>query len=207
MSSPPRAKRSSGNGKVLVKATPQNIPKTSRMYQDLVAAHGQMHVLGINLADSVRTHQPHLVDVIPYAVLVLIAVGLQYVSIWQVTNRNPAAANANQQMQQMQKYMPLIFLVLYIALPAGVGVYFIVSSLFRVGQQEWMYKHDPTIIAAIRSSPPARPSCRRRTRLLPKPAAARARAVAEVPAPGLHRQGLSCPDARGSSSGWGRGVV
>jgi YidC/Oxa1 family membrane protein insertase len=138
------------NGKVLVKATPQNIPKTSRMYHDLVKANGQMHVLGINLADSVRTHQPHLVDVIPYAVLVLIAVGLQYVSIWQVTNRNPAAANANQQMQQMQKYMPLIFLVLYIALPAGVGVYFIVSSLFRVGQQEWMYKHDPTITAAIR---------------------------------------------------------
>jgi YidC/Oxa1 family membrane protein insertase len=108
-----------------------------------------MHVLGINLADSVRTHQPHLVDVLPYALLVLIAVGLQYVSIWQVTNRNPAASASNQQMQQMQKYMPLIFLVLYIALPAGVGVYFIVSSLFRVGQQEWMYKHDPTIVGAI----------------------------------------------------------
>ena len=105
------------HGKLLVKATPQNIPKTSRMYRDLVAAHGQMHVLGINLADSVRTHQPHLVDVLPYALLVLIAVGLQYVSIWQVTNRNPAASAANQQMQQMQKYMPLIFLVLYIALP------------------------------------------------------------------------------------------
>ena len=137
------------HGKLLVKATPQNIPKTSRMYRDLVAAHGQMHVLGINLADSVRTHQPHLVDVLPYALLVLIAVGLQYVSIWQVTNRNPAASASNQQMQQMQKYMPLIFLVLYIALPAGVGVYFIVSSLFRVGQQEWMYKHDPTIVNAI----------------------------------------------------------
>jgi len=138
------------HGVVRTVATPQNIPKTSRMYRDLIRAHGEMHVLGINLADSVRTHQPHIVDVIPYALLVLIAVGLQYVSIWQVTNRNPAASQANQQMQQMQKYMPLIFLVLYIALPAGVGVYFIVSSLFRVGQQEWMYKHDPTIVAAIR---------------------------------------------------------
>jgi YidC/Oxa1 family membrane protein insertase len=78
-------------GKVVgIKATPQNIPKTSRMYHDLVAAKGQMHVFGINLADSVRTHQPHLVNVIPYALLVLIAVGLQYVSIWQVTTRNPA---------------------------------------------------------------------------------------------------------------------
>jgi YidC/Oxa1 family membrane protein insertase len=137
-------------GKVVgIKATPQNIPKTSRMFHDLVVAKGQMHVFGINLADSVRTHQPHLVNVIPYALLVLVAVGLQYVSIWQVTTRNPAASSGNQQMQQMQKYMPLIFLVLYIALPAGVGVYFIVSSLFRVGQQEWMYKHDPTIVKAI----------------------------------------------------------
>ncbi len=138
------------HGVALTKPTPQNIPVTSRMYKDLVAAHGQMHFLGINLADSVRTHQPHLVDVVPYALLVLVAVGLQYVSIWQVTTRNPAASSGNQQMQQMQKYMPLIFLVLYIALPAGVGVYFIVSSLFRVAQQEWMYKHDPTIVAAIR---------------------------------------------------------
>jgi len=148
------------HGKPVYVATPQNIPKTSRMYKDLVLAHGQMHTLGINLADSVRTHQPHVVDVIPYALLVLVAVGLQYVSIWQVTTRNPAASQANQQMQQMQKYMPLIFLVLYIALPAGVGVYFIVSSMFRVGQQEWMYKHDPAIVAAIselknrKNSPP-----------------------------------------------------
>ena len=36
------------HGKLRVSATPQNIPKTSRMYRDLVAAHGQMHVLGIN---------------------------------------------------------------------------------------------------------------------------------------------------------------
>jgi len=133
---------------VLISA-PQNIPKSSRMYHDLVMAHGQMHALGINLADSVRTHQAAWVDVIPYALLVLIAVALQYVSIWQVTTRNPAATAANPQMQSMQKFMPLIFLVLYIALPAGVGVYFIVSSLFRVAQQEWMYKHDPTIVAAI----------------------------------------------------------
>jgi YidC/Oxa1 family membrane protein insertase len=138
------------HGKQVLVSTPQNIPTTSRMYHDLRLAGGQMHALGINLADSVRTHQGSWVDVIPYALLVLIAVGLQYVSIWQVTTRNPAANAANPQMQSMQKFMPLIFLVLYIALPAGVGVYFIVSSLFRVAQQEWMYKHDPKIVEAIR---------------------------------------------------------
>ena len=185
------------HGVVRTVATPQNIPKTSRMYRDLIRAHGEMHVLGINLADSVRTHQPHIVDVIPYALLVLIAVGLQYVSIWQVTNRNPAASQANQQMQQMQKYMPLIFLVLYIALPAGVGVYFIVSSLFRVGQQEWMYKHDPTIVAAIREL-----SSRNHAELATATGPGTTAAGKSGRGPrGHRRQGLPCSHARGGN-GW-----
>ena len=60
-------------------------------------------------------------DVIPYFLVILIAVALQYVSIWQITNRNPSAG-ANQQMQQIQKFMPLIFVFIYIEFPAGVGL-------------------------------------------------------------------------------------
>jgi hypothetical protein len=52
-------------------------------------------------------------------------------------------------MQQIQKFMPLIFVVIYIEFPAGVGLYFIVSSMFRIAQQEWMYKRDPHITAAV----------------------------------------------------------
>jgi YidC/Oxa1 family membrane protein insertase len=137
------------NGTTHLVSQPQNIPPSSLMYHHLVASHGAMYAFGINLGDSVRTPQAHWWNVIPYAVMIAIAIGLQYISIWQVTTRNPAATQANPQMQAMQKFMPLIFLVLYIALPAGVGVYFIVSSLFRIAQQEWMYKHDPTITTAI----------------------------------------------------------
>ncbi|MHB8246543.1 MAG: YidC/Oxa1 family membrane protein insertase [Acidimicrobiales bacterium] len=128
--------------------SPQYIPK-SALFNAVVHSHGQLMFLGLNLADSVRTPGP-IVSRIPYVIVILIAVVLQYISIWQITNRNPSAAQANPQMQAVQKFMPLIFVFLYIVLPAGVGVYFIVSSLFRVGQQEYMYKHDPKIVASVK---------------------------------------------------------
>lgn len=127
---------------------PQYIPKKTALYHAVISSNGHLNSFGLNLADSVRTPQSSWIHVLPYAVVILIAVVLQYVSIWQITNRNPSA-QINPQMQAIQKFMPLIFVFLYIVLPAGVGIYFIVSSLFRVGQQEYMYKHDPKITAAV----------------------------------------------------------
>ena len=43
-------------------------------------------------------------------------------------------------MQMMQRYMPLIFAVIYINIAAGVNIYFIVSSLCRIGIQEAIFR-------------------------------------------------------------------
>jgi YidC/Oxa1 family membrane protein insertase len=138
-----------GKGKAAhVVGQPLYIPAKTRLYQNLIHSGGKMQAFGLNLADSVRSHQHALIDVAPYVIVILVAVALQYVSIWQITNRNPTSG-ANQQMQQIQKFMPLIFVFIYIEFPAGVGLYFIVSSMFRIGQQEWMYKRDPQIIDAV----------------------------------------------------------
>jgi hypothetical protein len=40
----------------------------------------------------------------------------------------------------MQRYMPLIFAVIYINIAAGVNIYFIVSSLCRIGIQEAIFR-------------------------------------------------------------------
>jgi YidC/Oxa1 family membrane protein insertase len=139
-----------GKGKAAhIVSNPEFINTHTRLYQNLIHSGGKMQAFGLDLADSVRSHQSHWIDVIPYVVVILIAVALQYVSIWQITNRNPQAG-ANQQMQQIQKFMPLIFIFIYIEFPAGVGLYFIVSSMFRIGQQEWMYKRDPHILESMR---------------------------------------------------------
>ncbi|MGO9560142.1 MAG: membrane protein insertase YidC [Acidimicrobiales bacterium] len=140
-----------GTGKAAkVVLQPQYIPKNTTLYHAVLSSHGKLESFGLNLADSVRT-PGSLLSKAPYVGVILIAVVLQYISIWQITNRNPSAAQANPQMQAIQKFMPLIFVFIYILLPAGVGVYFIVSSLFRVGQQEYMYKHDPKIVAIAHS--------------------------------------------------------
>lgn len=78
----------------------------------------------------------------------LVAIGLQYLQVKQMNGRSPAAA-ANPQMQQMRKVLPLVFTVIYISIPAGVNLYFVVSSLFRIVQQEVMYRRDPHIQASL----------------------------------------------------------
>ncbi|MDA8291748.1 MAG: membrane protein insertase YidC [Actinomycetota bacterium] len=130
---------------------PLYISHTTRLYESIVhSSSGKLlPAFGINLSDSVRTAGLSWPQKIPYIVMILVAIALQYVQMKQLSGRNPAAAQANPQMQQMQKVMPLIFAVIYISIPAGVNVYFIVSSLFRIGQQEFMYRRDPQLQASL----------------------------------------------------------
>jgi YidC/Oxa1 family membrane protein insertase len=132
-----------------VVSTPIDIPHSTALYHSIIRTNGRMISFGIDLSLSVRSHHASWVDAIPYAIIVLLAVALQYVQMKQLSGRNAAMAQANPQMQTIQKITPLIFIVFYIYIPAAVDVYFIVSSLFRIGQQEWMYRRDPEVIASL----------------------------------------------------------
>jgi YidC/Oxa1 family membrane protein insertase len=113
-----------------------------------VAGNGHLRAFGIDLADTVRSagNWGHKA---PFIILILVAVALQYIQMRQINGRNPAAAAANPQLQTMQRVMPVIFAFIYINIPAGVNVYFIVSSLFRIGQQDGMYRWDPNLKEAM----------------------------------------------------------
>lgn len=124
---------------------PLYIKRSSKLFSAIEHADGHLNAFGINLADSVRSAGLSWGSKTPYIALILVAIALQYIQIKQVSGRNAAAAAANPQMQQMQRIMPIVFAVIYIAIPAGVNVYFIVSSLFRISQQEFMYRRDPHI--------------------------------------------------------------
>ncbi len=128
---------------------PLYISHSSRMFHDIKASGGHLMAFGINLGDSALTHGLSALGRAPYIALILVALVLQYIQLKQMSGRNPAAASANPQMQQMQKIMPLIFAIIYIRISAGVNVYFIVSSLFRVAQQEYMYRHDPDLRGSL----------------------------------------------------------
>ena len=77
---------------------------------------------------------------IPYLVLIGMAIFLQYYQMKQMNSRNPQAAAANPQMQQMQKFFPIIFGIIYLRVPAGATIYMVVSSAMRIGTQEYMFR-------------------------------------------------------------------
>lgn len=124
--------------------SPKYIGHTTALYKELIASGGQMHSLGLNLSQSATSVHGFL-TALPYYLVIAVAIVLQYLQMAQLTSKNPQAAAANPQAQMLQKYTPIIFGIIYISIPAGVNMYFIVSSLFRIGQQELMYRHDPVL--------------------------------------------------------------
>ena len=116
-------------------AQPRYIPTSSRMYHQLVANHGAMNWFGINLALRPFSIHAQWFAVLPSLALVLIAVGLQYVLLAQMKKRSPAAAQANPQMRTMQKFLPILYASLYLAVPGAVVLYTVVSTAIRIGTQ------------------------------------------------------------------------
>jgi YidC/Oxa1 family membrane protein insertase len=124
-------------------AEPRYIPTNSQMHQALVESHGQMHWwFGMDLSSLPFSHHGvnQAVLVLPYLVLIGAAMFLQYYQMKQMNSRNPQAAAANPQMQQMQKFFPIIFGVIYLRVPAGATIYMVVSSAMRIGTQEFMFR-------------------------------------------------------------------
>ncbi len=128
-------------------ASPEYISHTTLLYKNLMASHGAMHSLGINLAVAATSFKGSFFGALPYYLVVLLAVGLQFLQTWQITAKNPAAAKANPQALMIQRFTPIIFGVIYIGIPSGVNLYFVVSGLFRVIQQEIMWRRDPVLRA------------------------------------------------------------
>ena len=121
-------------------AVPRYISSSSKMYLDIVQAHGQLMSGGMNFAAKLLSHHASPVDYIPYALLVIGAVGLQYLQMSRLNARNPQANQANPQAAMLQKYMPLIFGFIYLNVAAILNVYFIVSSAIRIGTQEVLFR-------------------------------------------------------------------
>lgn len=133
-------------------ASPKYIGHSTLLYKSLINSHGVMHSMGLNLAVSATGHKGPFIDAIPYFLFVVAAIGLQFLQSWQITSKNPQAAKSNQAAFAIQRYTPLLIGVIYIGIPSGVNLYFIVSGIFRVIQQELMWRHDPKLRAFSQKS-------------------------------------------------------
>ncbi|MCL2395711.1 MAG: membrane protein insertase YidC [Acidimicrobiaceae bacterium] len=126
-------------------ATPHFLSHTTAMYHSIQQAGGHLNAFGLDLAGSALSSHSSVATALPYYVLLLIMMGTQYVQTAQMMSRNPAAQQ-NSQMQFM-KYLPLVFGLICIRFPAGVVLYYAMSNLCRIVQQDLMYRFDPKVKA------------------------------------------------------------
>ncbi len=164
----------------VVIAEPRYIPHDSAMYHNIVAAHGQLISFGMDFSEKLLSHHSSIFVAIPFLLLVVASVGLQYLQMSRLNARNPGASQANPQAAMLQKYMPLIFGFIYINVAAILNVYFIVSSAIRILTQEILFRRGivggpptpPTVdVTATEKKKPKGPVVDRTERALPKPKA------------------------------------
>lgn len=129
---------------------PKHLDPTSQMYLDLSNTR-TAESFGLNLAESAsKALQSGVVHALPYILLVVVVTATSYIQQKQVSGRNPQA-QVNPQQQMLMRIMPLFFAFISFTLPSGIVIYFLVSNLFRVGQQalitRTMYRDDDGIVS------------------------------------------------------------
>jgi YidC/Oxa1 family membrane protein insertase len=120
---------------------PRYIPVHSKMYHTLVASGGQIKAFGMDLNLKLFSIHSSWLAQIPFAIFVLAAVGLQYFQMAQINNRNvKMGTKMPAQQLAMQRFLPLIFAFFYMAIPAAVVLYMIISTTIRIITQGLMYR-------------------------------------------------------------------
>ncbi|HXW33275.1 MAG TPA: membrane protein insertase YidC [Acidimicrobiales bacterium] len=125
----------------VIKPEPRYIPHTSKMYANLIHSIGQMNVWGMKL--NLKAFSPHssFAAQIPFFVFVAVAVAVQYFQMAQMNNlsRKRGQPMPSQQLA-MQRVLPIIFAFFYLAIPAAVVLYMIISTVIRIITQDIMFR-------------------------------------------------------------------
>jgi len=118
---------------------PNYLDSGSRLYQDLTN-QTEMVAFGLDLSQSTtQALGQSIIHGMPYLILILVMIGAQYIQQKQVTARGSAAAAMPQQ-QMLLKVMPAFFGVISIGFPAALVVYWVTSSVYRIGLQGYITK-------------------------------------------------------------------
>lgn len=123
---------------------PKNIPVSSKMYHDLISSRppGSMFAFHMNLALKPLSPHGSFLSAVPFYVIIVVAVGLQYFQMSQINRRNQNANQLSNQMQMFQRITPLLFAYIYFLVPAAAAVYMIFSSIIRIITQDLVFRFD-----------------------------------------------------------------
>lgn len=115
---------------------PEYLSENSDMYQDLVQAN-EMLFLGVDLSRTpLEALGDSIIGGLPYLVMVGIVAALGWYQQRQLAGRATGEISAQQQM--IMKIMPWMLPIFSFTMPAGLVLYFMVSSTLRIAQQAYL---------------------------------------------------------------------
>jgi YidC/Oxa1 family membrane protein insertase len=117
---------------------PKHVPTTSALFRELSESGGRMKSFGMDLAEKASDVQG-FGKLLPYALLIAAVVGTGLFQQRQMTSRLPKEAQ-NSQLAIMGKIFPAFLGFISFSIPAGVVVYFLVSNVWQIGQQAFLFR-------------------------------------------------------------------
>jgi YidC/Oxa1 family membrane protein insertase len=116
---------------------PKYLDHNDELYQSLLGKH-EMNSLGIDLAISpAQALSQGFLTALPYLALIAVIAFLSWYQQKQIMGRT-AGAEVTQQQRLMMRIGPLLYVFFAFVSPLAIGIYFLVSTLWRVGQQAFI---------------------------------------------------------------------
>ena len=124
---------------------PQNLPDSSEMYMDLVgegmdfaSRPTEMLSLGLDLSRSAQSALGEgIIGALPYLGLIVVVLISSLYQQRQIRGRN-SGAQSNPQQEMIMKILPFMLPVFSFTMPTALVIYFVVSNLYRIGQQGYI---------------------------------------------------------------------
>ncbi len=138
----------------LLEFNPAFISEDSQMFMDLSSTN-VMESIGFDLARSAsQVLGDGIVPALPYLILVAVVGASGFIQHRMIRSRNTGAA-ANPTQEMIMKYIPFFLPIFSFTLPAAIVFYFLVSNIYRIGQQAYItrsfYSGDDSLGAQIRT--------------------------------------------------------
>jgi YidC/Oxa1 family membrane protein insertase len=116
---------------------PKYLDHNDELYQSLLGKH-EMNSLGVDLAISpAEALSRSFVTALPYLALIALIAFLSWYQQKQIMGRT-AGTEVTQQQRLMMRIGPLLYVFFAFVSPLAIGIYFLVSTLWRVGQQAFI---------------------------------------------------------------------
>jgi YidC/Oxa1 family membrane protein insertase len=131
---------------------PDYVAADSQLFVDL-SHQTEMVSWGVDLSRSAgEALSAGIIQALPYFLLILVVFGSSWIQQQQIRGRNKDSP-VNPQQQMIMKVMPFFLPVISYSLDAALVLYFVISNLYRIGQQSYItrslygpHSHAPAVV-------------------------------------------------------------